>query len=166
MKKQVLLIVLFFVCGMFVSRCTKAEASDYIITNYGQGVFSIEHDGIIHIQGKGEPGKAEEEEYRSPFWDSDKSEEEPETEYQQDLEWARKYESQESWSLAAEHYEYAGKTEKMKEMAYEAIEEGLDCNEPPYSWAADVAVRFLKDKDLAMGYFEKHTDQQLAKEEK
>ena len=44
---SILAFALYY-CGY----CKLAHANDYTIKAWGQDVFSIEHDGVIHIQGK------------------------------------------------------------------------------------------------------------------
>ena len=145
---------IIFIGFLLVLPVTNVSAEDYTVTYYGQGVFSIEHDGVIHVMGKGKPGKIDKEEYRR---DSGKSE----TEYEQDLKKAQQNEAKGQWYYAMRYYQEAGETEKMIEMAYKHIEEHLAETPPYYEGATDIARKYLKDKKLALEYYEKQLDQQL-----
>ena len=151
-----LIALMFFVCGILL--ITKPScANDYTITDYGQGVFSIEHDGVIHIQGKGEP-KKEGDESPSYNYRDNKSETWDVGTY---AILAEDKESEGDFYMAAIYYGEAGDTEKMRELAYKDIDEELAETPPDYQGALMTVNDILKDKELALEYYEKHLDQKL-----
>ena len=121
-----------------------SHASDYTITYYGQGVFSVEHGGVIHIQGQGEPSK---DEGTDNIY------------IETDLEAAQRNEAKGEWYYALRYYEDAGDLDKMKEMAYKEIEQ--DIAKGDYLSASNTATQYLKDKELAMEYYDKYLTQEL-----
>lgn len=139
-----------------------SHANDYTITYYGQGVFSIEHDGVIHIQGKGEPEKTGED--RDGGWGGTSND--SESEQTSDLAKAEANELKQQFYTAAYHYRKAGETEKMKEMAYKDIDQELAKDPPDYHGAYETVKEFLKDVDLATEYYKKYLEQHFAREEK
>jgi len=168
-KLEYLICCLIWIALLFIlfSNVLDARGSDYIITNYGQGIFSIEHDGVIHIQGKGAPGKTDGDNNENSDWPisiRSSNNSEPETKYEQDLEAAQQFEAKGWWIDAASKYKKIGDTEKAKQMAYKDIVIELAKNPPNYTGASWTAAFIIENKDLAMEYYEKGLDQQLAKE--
>jgi len=150
---------IIFIGFLLVLPVTNVSAEDYTVTYYGQGVFSIEHDGVIHIQGKGKPGKTSEG--SDGGWGRTSNDNDQETEYEQNLKEAQQFELKGKWYYAMRYYQEVRETEKMIEMAYKHIEEHLAETPPYYEGATDIARKYLKDKELALEYYEKQLDQQL-----
>ena len=150
---------IIFIGFLLALPVTNVSANDYIVTYYGQGVFSIEHDGVIHIQGKGAATKMGTG--TDGGWGRTSNDNDQETEYEQNLKEAQQFESKGKWYYAMRYYQEAGETEKMIEMAYKDIEEHLAETPPYYEGATDIARKYLKDKELALEYYEKQLDQQL-----
>lgn len=148
-------ILILAICGYL----SNAHAEDYIITYYSQGVFSIEHDGVIHVMGRGKPDKGIGENEGGGPWGR-LSETEPDAETY--LKWAEAKEAGEDFFMAAIYYRRAGDIGKMEEMAYKDIDIELAKDPPNYRGVMTTIKDILKDKDLAMEYYEKYLDQQFS----
>ena len=159
MLQRALIVILIIWAAIFIVLVHRSFANDYTVTYYGQGVFSVEHDGVIHIQGKGAATKMGTG--TDGGWGRTSNDNDQETTYEQNLKEAQQFESKGKWYYAMRYYQEAGETEKMIEMAYKHIEEHLAETPPYYEGAADVARKYLKDKELALEYYEKQLDQQL-----
>ena len=147
---------IIFIGFLFILPVTYVNASEnYTITDYGQGVFSVEHDGVIHIQGKGETGKAIDEVSQGYNQYSSINE---------NVDWvieAQAKEAKGDFYLAAVCYRRAGDTEKMRELAYKDIDRELAKTPPYYEGILMTVNDILKDKELALEYYEKYLDQKL-----
>ena len=148
-------LIFFVVVLLLILWWGLAHANDYTVTYYGQGVIAIEHDGVIHIQGKGEAEKTGKD--SDGGWGRTSNDNDQET----DLQRAERAEKRGYYLNAAEWYTEAGDPEKAREMVIKDIAEDIAKNPPAYAEASWVANKYLKDKELAMEYYEKHLDQQL-----
>lgn len=149
----IIMFLLWFIGTIFML-ASYAHAEDYVITYYGQGVFSVEHDGVIYIQGEGRPDSNKDEDRSS----------QQSTKYKPPtatLERAERYESASSWLAAAKEYKKIGDVVKYREMVYKDIEKDLAKSPPDYRGAAWTANHYLEDKDLAVEYYGKYLDQRL-----
>ena len=148
-------LIFFVVVLLLILWWGLAHANDYTIAYYGQGVFSIEHDGVIHVMGKGEPVKIGKD--SDGDWGRSSNDNEPET----DLQRAEMAEKRGYYLNAADWYIEADEPEKAREVAIKDIAEDIAKNPPSYDQASWTAIKYLKDKELAMEYYEKYLDQKL-----
>ena len=145
----IILIMMIFALIYFGVFSHIALSNDYTITHYGQGVVSIEHDGVIHVMGKGVAETAVDKKENSYNSGAEKT----------DLQEAERSEAAGYYLNAYDFYIKLGNTEKAREMAYKDIERDLAKTPPRYADASFVASKYLKDKDLAMEYYGKHLEQ-------
>lgn len=160
--------ILISVALLFISLNYAYADEDYIITDYGQGVFAVEHNGVIHIQGcEASEGYMikEQESYidntpikHKPWINTEGFDDE--TEEEKYLGEAQHYESQGQWLYAMTYYKGINQ-EKAIEMCYKTIEEELTKANPDYSRLANIAREYMHNKDLSMEYYEKYLDQKL-----
>jgi len=154
-----IIVIIIGAAFIFFIKYGRCYADDYIVTDYGQGVFSVEHDGVMHIQGRGEAGNNLKPEY------TDKRNNDTESESESSLSWflaeAKQLENKGAWAGAASYYKKANETEKMEEMAYKDIDMELAKIPPNYKMAMWTAELILENEELAMKYYDKSLDQQF-----
>ena len=155
MLQRALIVILIIWAAIFIVLVHRSFANDYTIAYYGQGVFSIEHDGVIHVMGKGEPVKIGKD--SDGDWGRSSNDNEPET----DLQRAEMAEKRGYYLNAADWYIEADEPEKAREVVIKDIAEDIAKNPPSYDQASWTAIKYLKDKELAMEYYEKYLDQKL-----
>jgi len=147
-------------CAFFIAwiLCSSAKADEYVITYYGQGVISIEHDGVIHVQGKGDFDYG-----NNPWASAHNTSAHPITpeeivESDSNIHW---YIDNGYYLIAGRVYEGIGNIEIATEMYHKDIEKELAKTPPNYDGAGYTALHMLHDKDLAKEYYDKYIEQKL-----
>jgi len=141
-------LLTFFIIGVVIlifGFCGHCHANEYVITYYGQGVISIEHDGVIYVQGKGEPEKSGKISTVQSF-----------IERESNLQW---FIDREDYVGVGRVYEEMGDMENANIMYLKDIEQELAKSPPYYKGAAYTALHYLKDTELALEYYEKYAKQ-------